>query len=136
MRIKMGRHQFIVQKHGGFRRFVEKIAETRYGMKPQVNWIPAGDAVQAFITNGDWAAKCPDCPEVIVVDNEHPFWCPACQNAKNDGAARPLVFPENREQIEAILLKRISPTNRNWLAGETIEDLQAENDSHPNEVMP
>jgi len=39
-------------------------------------------------------------------------------------------FPEDRATIEAILLLRPNPANRNWLPGETLADLVLENVVH------
>lgn len=59
----------------------------------------------------------------------HPDWqgsaCPAC------GAIhRRVIFPDDREAIEAVLEERSRPGNKFWKPGETVADLVAENINH------
>ena len=45
------------------------------------------------------------------------------------GPAR-VAFPANRPDIEAALLKRVKRENRNWEPGESVGDLELENEEH------
>ena len=94
------------------------------------DWRVDGPAVAAYVIRGNWVADCPFCRETIVVEPGQPFTCPNCTMAENGGKARPLAMPEQRAEIEAALLQRPVPDNRNWLVGETVEDLVRENRAH------
>lgn len=118
---------------------------------------PKGKAVKAEINAGRWIANC-ECGGAEAVDPEEPiFYCFACGNAANQGKPRPVVFPENTDEIEVLLLQRpVTFTNgtneiarmvnaipvgypRSWRPDETIEDLKQQNremglPSHPGKV--
>lgn len=68
-------------------------------------------------------------------------WVFNCQSCGNDGAAtpgldtvvctgcsleHPVAFPDERVEIERILLLRTDPTDRNWV-GESLDQLRREN---------
>lgn len=63
-----------------------------------------GEPVQAIVDHGRWLAVCDRCGNAEYVDPETPiFFCMRCGNG-DSRAARPVTFPENREQVEADLL--------------------------------
>lgn len=105
----------------------------------------SGDAVLAEINFGRWIARCPDCGGAEYVSpSEKVFYCLSCGNHSLGGDARRVVFPENREEIEAEVLSRevtqgrgINPMDRaikaqpkvpglsrSWTPGESVEDLK------------
>jgi hypothetical protein len=56
--------------------------------------------------------------------------CSNCFNGTVGGLWRRVELPGEMSQIEAALLVRPVPNNRNWRPGETVEDLIAENIEH------
>lgn len=143
MMIRTATQQDIVRKSGGYRPFVLRATRARWTTVRAIDWTV--DAVQglkgtssqtpepavaAYVLRSNWVARCPDCPEVMVVEPGEPFFCPNCLNAANGGRARAVIFPAERAEIERLLLKRPAPENRNWLIGEPVEHLRAENAAH------
>ncbi len=85
--------------------------------------------VKAQVNHGRWIAMC-ECNGAEEVDWRDPtFYCLSCGNMDYGGLLRPVEFPENREAIEVLLLKR-PMENRNWLPHEMLSDLIAENEEH------
>lgn len=86
--------------------------------------------VAARVNMGRWIADCPDCngAEFVWLDNPR-LWCVGCRNAAIGGAWRAVTLPdaEDRAAIEAALVVRPNPANRNWQAPETVAELLAEN---------
>lgn len=95
---------------------------------PELNWRepwPSPDKVQALISGGRWIVACTTkgCSNAPLT---HPDWkvarCFECGAIYQD-----VIFPENIAEISALLVKRAYVANRNWVPGETIEELRAEN---------
>lgn len=127
-----------------------KAASLQNSGKLNVIWdgrTVSGPAVEAIVNRSRWVAICPNCKNVEYVDPETPiFYCLSCGNG-NETAARPVNFPERREEIEAILLRRpvleglgatrieillkaraaFADLPRSWEPGVTIEMLEAQN---------
>ena len=83
-----------------------------------------GVATDAYVNHGRWVADCPLCPSAQVVDRGCPeMWCPQCE----PGGWFTVVFPEDASAIEVVLDMRPRINNRNWVPGETVEDLVREN---------
>jgi len=131
MRIKSAKDQFSVQKAGGYRQFVELHSARRW--QTGVNWEVRG-IVAAEIHRSAWVVSCPFCRNAQVAEFGEPFFCVDCVMQGNGFKAMGIIFPENIDKIERILLKRPDPNTRNWLLGETIEQLIAENIDHEVEV--
>lgn len=129
--IRMARHQLVVRRAGNYKTWINTELDNRW-VGARANWKVQGDPVKAFIQRSSWVAKCPekDCNEQVIVDIDEPFYCPNCQNIRNGGFARPVSFPENREDIERVLLARAIPDTRNWKLSETIDDLKLQNIEH------
>lgn len=111
-----------------------------------------GGAVMAFVNQGRWLARCKVCGNPSYVSWKTPiFYCVECGNGKS-GAAWPVEFPVEREEIEKALLKREVEVNegkyvrnevesafnsrpvraglpRSWRPGISVEELNAEADS-------
>ena len=87
-----------------------------------------GTPIPAVVNAGRWVVQCPDCTGAQMCAVSDPrFLCVNCLNAGNGGQWRPVAVPANRTAIEALLLVRPLAVNRNWLPGETVAHLQAEN---------
>lgn len=77
----------------------------------------------ARIDAGRWVADC-SCGNTCATD---PAWGLACCFACG-AIYRSVVFPEDRQAIEAILVERPHPMQRGWDIGETLADLIVENE--------
>ncbi len=93
--------------------------------------------VTAFVNHGAWLIKCPnpDCKGAEYAWEEGFFYCFSCHNGYMGHKIRRSVFPPERRAIEKALERR-PLLNRNWLQGETVGDLQAENKKHSGELLP
>jgi len=84
--------------------------------------------VAAVVDNGRWIVKCPDCPGAQLTAADDPrFMCVECANAAVGGLWRPVVWPTDHAEIGELLDVRPRDT-ANWLPGETVRDLQVENE--------
>lgn len=83
----------------------------------------------ARVNHGRWIIDCPfGCGGAEMLDDSRPtFFCCECRNAATYHRPVVVVVPDNREFIEAVLLRRPEYPTRNWRPGETIADLEAEN---------
>lgn len=67
-----------------------------------------GAPVHALLSNGRWIALCdqPNCMGCEMVDPwEKIFFCLTCANG-NSGQARPVIFPQDWQEIETAMLER------------------------------
>lgn len=96
-------------------------------------------AVQASarVNHGQWLADCPSahCRNAMVVLPGAPYLCALCLNADIGYQYRLVAWPSERGAIEMILAERPNPENQNWEPGETLEQLQTENDAHAAGVL-
>jgi hypothetical protein len=105
------------------------VFQSRPGVLPTT--ATASGAVTAEVNDGRWIVKCPDCTGAMAGEPSHPFFmCDACWNIGNSGRWYSVTFPVNRVALETELLKRPLTSNRNWLPGETLADLVAQNLEH------
>lgn len=94
----------------------------------------AGVEVLAEVNHGRWIGRCPWCSAALPVSVDDPrFFDPMCHNDGSSSWA-PVVFPDDWEEIEAVLDRR-RVQNRNWRHGETVADLEAENEAHAGELI-
>lgn len=64
------------------------------------------EPVMARIWQGQWIADC-ECRGASFVDPDEPiFFCFSCGNRAQGGWVRSVIFPEQREAIEALVLER------------------------------
>lgn len=132
MKIQTARDMFLVKKAGGYKAWVNRLFRDKWGFVP--NWtVGKAPPVRAYINRSCWVADC-ECRGCMVVEPNEPYLCPDCGNAMYRGQPREVIFPKNREQIEAVLLKRPYPKNRNWLLTETLADLKRQNKENGDEV--
>jgi len=61
--------------------------------------------VYACIYRGSWIAYCECRGAEFVTPSDPIFYCLSCYNRSHGGRARPVVFPKNREEIEALVLQ-------------------------------
>lgn len=115
----------------------------------QVIATPQGEApdaqpVFAYVNAGRWLARCPECPRGCELLSRSPmptgkparnrrdwFWCNSCQNASAGNRFRPVIWPT--EAFIAKLLELLAPRPTeatNWLPGETLDFVRAENMEH------
>jgi hypothetical protein len=63
--------------------------------------------IEVFVDHGRWLAQC-ECGGAEYVTPEDPiFYCCSCGNENVNGAARRVIFPENKGEIETALLERV-----------------------------
>lgn len=88
-----------------------------------------GAALTAEVDQGRWVVRCPDCAGAELMADSGLFFCCNCRNQAVGHAYRRVTPPSKtqRAQIEAALLARPEPENRNWLPSESVADLLAEN---------
>ena len=126
MKILNANDQYLVKNAGGYRSYMERKVFERWGKPAPLGfWDVGGEAITAFVINSSWAIQCPVCKELFVAQIGEPFPCPNCGSA-----ARNVIFPENKDAIEVVLLARPDPRTRAWVPGETVDDLIAENIQH------
>jgi hypothetical protein len=119
-----------IARKRGARHFFRLAAEER-GFR-MAEGPPTGPALDAVINHGRWLVHCPDaeCRGAELVDPDDPFFfCLSCGNAARGGTTIVVIFPTSRLKIEAALnVRRIE--HQNWLPGETVDALEAENREH------
>lgn len=131
-----------------YRNFMIKLAVNNG--KPWKGEFTESNPLFAYVDNGRWSTMCECNSGYYVEPTDSEFgYCPVCGNAVVDGAARRIIFPEDKEDIEQELLEReliskIHPDKidtqtilmpglvrpkyiaRNWQPGETVETLREE----------
>lgn len=81
----------------------------------------------AFANWGAWKANCPAryCRSAMQLQRRQPvFRCAEC------GTGADVVWPPFTEDAETLLMMRPDPCTRNWVPGEDLHDLLAENMLH------
>lgn len=79
----------------------------------------------AYLNHGAWVADCPLCKSAErVLIGQRQFRCRAC------GFMADITFPPEWADIMRAVMVRPKLENRNWLVGETVDDLLAENIEH------
>ena len=79
-----------------------------------------------IINHGRWIVHCPWCKSSSFAREDELFFCEQCFNASVNRCHIKAPFPRNRERIEARLIIRLNPENRNW-EHETLKQLSEEN---------
>lgn len=79
---------------------------------------------------GRWVACCPrpGCANAMALVDDQPVF--ECLGPDSCGMEAPVIWPADPQAIEALLAMRPFVQNQNWLVGETLEDLLAENAEH------
>jgi hypothetical protein len=129
VRIKTANESVVVQRLGDYRAFVEYMVAGRWDAR--VNWtVSPRVTARAYVLRSAWVADCPTCAGNMVVEPGEPYFCPDCAMQGNGFQACAVVWPEQWAEIERLLLARPDPNTRNWLIGETLDDLARENAEH------
>jgi hypothetical protein len=92
--------------------------------------IAKASAVDAYVNEARWIVECPFCASAQVGSPEDPrFLCVECVNAPVDGAYVHVRYPSpsGRAEIEEALAARPHRANVNWVPGETVTELIAQN---------
>lgn len=79
---------------------------------------------------GRWLARCPApwCTNAVALERFQLEF--ACAGMDGCGCVTDVVWPPDPAAIELLLTMRPVPRTRNWLPGESLEDLLAENATH------
>lgn len=102
-------------------------------MTTDMQAAPAGGQVEAArilpvrANWGRWVADCATfwCTNAWMPDLHQQMWrCSTC------GLDTEITWPVDPVAIEAVLLMRVNPNDRNWEPGETVTDLLLENIEH------
>lgn len=102
----------------------------KYGLQPTIS--EDGQLI-AEVNHGRWIVVC-ECGGAEKMWEEGVFMCMSCMNARHKHQYRKAIFPKARKRIEALLLRR-PVINRNWSVGETLAQLQSENEQHREELL-
>jgi len=87
---------------------------------------PQGEPLHAEVEHGRWVINCECGGTENVTPNDPIAFCFSCCNADNDFHVRPVVFPQDRENIEAALLRR-NHKDMFWRRHESARDLDIQN---------
>lgn len=120
---------------GYLKTIVNPMRVKRLGLKP-ITRIKINDSMmlKARINHGRWIVDCPYCEGAEAAWKEEKlFLCMSCWN-NGTNEFIPVEFPDEIEDIESELSKRVKVENQNWVQGETMIKLKAENEAHPEEV--
>jgi len=115
--------------NGNYRLWVMRTVEDRWPGH-RVVWETRGHIVRAWVNQGNWVVNCPHCKGSQIAEPGHPFYCVDCLMVGNEGYAQKVWFPGARRTIERLLMMRPDPATRNYLVGETVDSLRAENLEH------
>jgi hypothetical protein len=80
---------------------------------------------EAYINHGRWVVNC-ECNGAGLTSREFGITC--CFDCGR--VYKKIIFPENAQAIELLLLNRRDQTERNWNIGEPIELLEKDNLDH------
>ncbi|MDE2101841.1 MAG: hypothetical protein KGL39_31635 [Patescibacteria group bacterium] len=102
----------------------------------------------AIVRQGRWIAYCPNCEvryggvrgghtvgSANNVEPGHPMMCPECCNEDIGGKWRAVVWPEQKEDIEAVLGIRTQAQYQNWEYGQTVSELRIDNIANPDKLI-
>lgn len=113
-----------------------QMAAQRNFVVPPTSDVADVEPLPAFVNAGRWSVLCPDCGgSEYAWKGRGVMMCASCWNGMTGHQWRPVVFPENVGLIEAILAHRPMLQTQNWLPGETLDQLQAENLIHGARIL-
>lgn len=110
-------------------------AAVSHWSRPDVDWhIPttlAPIGLPAFVSGGRWLVQCPACLSAqYACEQDARFFCVDCLNEHAGGAWVRVVWPKEREAIEAALLERPDKHSQTWMPHESVDDLRRQNAEH------
>jgi hypothetical protein len=132
VQIKTAHQQLAILQNGGtLETYVRREMQARW---PTAEFIipwnnPRGE-VYAQVIRSNWVAVCVVCKTGMFIELGEPFYCVDCGMVLNDGYPMHVIWPDNRAEIERVLIRRARPITRNWQPGETTDMLIAENIEH------
>lgn len=86
-----------------------------------------GMKAQARVNHNRWIVDCPFCNGAEALWPGQPwFLCAGCKN-NDSGLAIQVEIPDDVQGIERALMKRNKYDKRNWEPGETVADLERQN---------
>ncbi len=98
-----GAHKASMECYPSYRHRMAALAQTLG--RPWRGDVCRAPAVEAVVDYGRWIARC-ECGGAEYVTPDDPvFYCCSCGNARTNGAARPVAFPEDIAEIEAALME-------------------------------
>lgn len=96
---------------------------------PRLPSAAAQTARPVFVNDGRWLVQCPCGGAQYASKTDHRFFCIDCLNATANGLWVAVTWPQYPGLIEAVL--DVRPTNQaDWLPGETLSQLAAENQAN------
>ena len=87
----------------------------------QTTVFEVDEARAAYVNHSRWVVDC-DCHGAGLARVGYPSCCFDCGRVYLR-----VDFPSDVGEIEALLLRRRDPETRNWIVGQTVADLSAEN---------
>lgn len=82
---------------------------------------PSPAALKARVDDGRWIADCPNCSSALLISETTPkFVCAECGSPETDGQWREVVYPQDRVEIEHLLLLRPAGMGRGFVEGTDI----------------
>jgi hypothetical protein len=118
-------HPHISKGYSDYQEFLVSVIKARW-LDHKPNWNTLGN-VYAYVNWSNWKVACPFCPEVVLAEPGYAYYCPNCLMAGNGNRAMDIIFPPDKEIIDALLNMRPSPENRHWELVETSGDLIDQN---------
>jgi len=88
---------------------------------------PTGESVDAFINQSRIMARCDVCGNVMAINLDDSFLCMQCFNYQNKFLPRPINYPKDILEIMKLLEKRTTQQSRNWMPGDSVKRIKAEN---------
>lgn len=76
--------------------------------------------------HGRWLVVCECSAAQLASKTDHRFFCLSCLNEIHGAKWRPVRWPKSPQRVEAVLRHRLT-VNANWIAGETVKQLEQEN---------
>lgn len=114
----------------------------RYMDPMRVAWptAPNPDPTRTVLVElnwGKWVVRCPDCPSAQKAPfSDRRFYCTDAECPRPHGRLWYIVeWPTDWPEIEALIAVRGSRDHRYWIPGETLAQLQADNDAHPEALI-
>lgn len=94
-----------------------------------------GAKLPAEVHEGQWIVRCDGCRNSQFTSRaDNRFFCVHCLNGSHGMQWVEVAWPADVEKGELVLLARPLFFARNWLAGETVADLIAQNREHRDPV--
>lgn len=102
----------------------------RQDVQPFLPTAMSNEQTFARCEQGRWIVDCPYCAGAQFAARDDPrFFCVSCLNERAGARWLRVVWPKDVGGIEAVLRERLTE-NANWVPGETVADLRAENTEH------